>query len=286
MDQPDRPTPHPTDPATDFDTLMDSSSLGAPHVEAAQEPVPTKVRRQLALAARQSAQRAGARFALGDPRVLALAAARQQLAHEGLMLRPTWSELTDAEREDSLPDARAYLEALARAGLLATPPDSDPTPPGEHPAAARPDLDGWDPRLDVIEALEADGWTGDAMAGEPLRKNGALWITIHDGGESSLDGPNGSYSVSFTPEVPAAVVIAACRAAARPADPPPPLANRAPDPLWDCTHCGEKITGPGHTWFGPIPLPGEPTGADRPRYHLDRDPCRVAGGMPPRTTTG
>jgi hypothetical protein len=54
---------------------------------------------------------------LDDPRVLALAKARQQLAHEGT-LWPTWEELTDTEREDSLPDARDYLESAINAGLV------------------------------------------------------------------------------------------------------------------------------------------------------------------------
>ncbi|WP_433258582.1 hypothetical protein ACQPYK_23990 [Streptosporangium sp. CA-135522] len=54
---------------------------------------------------------------LGDPRVLALAKARQQLAQEGALC-PTWDELTDKEREDSLPDARNYLESAINAGLI------------------------------------------------------------------------------------------------------------------------------------------------------------------------
>lgn len=74
--------------------------------------------------------------------------------------------------------------------------------------------DTWNPRLDVIEALEADGWTGNALAGEALRKNGALWTTVHDGGESGLDGPGG-YVIPFTPDVPAVVIVAACLAASR-----------------------------------------------------------------------
>lgn len=52
-----------------------------------------------------------------DPRVLALARARQQLAHQG-MLHPTWDELTDAERAQALPEVRNWLQAAADAGLL------------------------------------------------------------------------------------------------------------------------------------------------------------------------
>ncbi|MBB5782008.1 hypothetical protein [Nonomuraea jabiensis] len=54
---------------------------------------------------------------LDDPRVLALAKARQQLAH-GCTFLPTWDELTDKEREDSLPNARNYLESTVNAGLV------------------------------------------------------------------------------------------------------------------------------------------------------------------------
>jgi len=53
-----------------------------------------------------------------------------------------------------------------------------------------------------------------------------------------------------------------------------------PSPLWRCAHCRDRITGAGYTWFGPLPEPGQ----DRdqvPRYHIDRDPCRIAGGWEP-----
>jgi hypothetical protein len=54
---------------------------------------------------------------LDDPRVLALAKARQQLAHDCTFL-PTWEELTDEDREAGLPYARNYLEAAINAGLI------------------------------------------------------------------------------------------------------------------------------------------------------------------------
>lgn len=54
---------------------------------------------------------------LDDP--LALAKARQQLAHEGALC-PIWEELTDKEREGSLPDARNYRESAINAGLYQT----------------------------------------------------------------------------------------------------------------------------------------------------------------------
>ncbi|TMR88396.1 hypothetical protein [Nonomuraea basaltis] len=49
--------------------------------------------------------------------MLALAKARQQVAHECTYL-PTWEELTDKEREGALPDARNYLESAINAGLV------------------------------------------------------------------------------------------------------------------------------------------------------------------------
>ncbi|MEV0391355.1 hypothetical protein [Nonomuraea sp. NPDC050643] len=52
-----------------------------------------------------------------DPRVLALAKARQQFAHDCTFL-PTWEELTEEERKSALPDARNYLVAAINAGLV------------------------------------------------------------------------------------------------------------------------------------------------------------------------
>ncbi|MBB3724473.1 hypothetical protein [Nonomuraea dietziae] len=54
---------------------------------------------------------------LDDPRVLALAKARQQFAHDCTFL-PTWDELTDEERKSALPDARNYLESAMNSGLV------------------------------------------------------------------------------------------------------------------------------------------------------------------------
>jgi hypothetical protein len=53
-----------------------------------------------------------------------------------------------------------------------------------------------------------------------------------------------------------------------------------PQPPWTCAHCGEPITGSGHTWFGPWPEPGQ-NPATELRYHLGRNECREAGGLPP-----
>ncbi|WP_043463851.1 hypothetical protein [Kitasatospora sp. MBT66] len=50
-----------------------------------------------------------------------------------------------------------------------------------------------------------------------------------------------------------------------------------------CAHCGEVITAGGRgedAWSGPMPLPGQ-AALSVPRYHLDRDECRQASGLPP-----
>lgn len=65
------------------------------------------------------------RPALDDPRVLALAKARQQISHEG-MLNPTYGELPADEQEGCRWAALHYLNAAIRAGLI--PPTEPPTP--------------------------------------------------------------------------------------------------------------------------------------------------------------
>ena len=45
-----------------------------------------------------------------------LAEARQQIAHEGAC--PAWDELTDDERNISMVEARNYLRAAKRCGLM------------------------------------------------------------------------------------------------------------------------------------------------------------------------
>ncbi len=75
--------------------------------------------------------------------------------------------------------------------------------------------DTWKTRLDIAEALEAHNWTGDDD--NPLgllRSNGATWAVINDCGDSSLTGP-GDWTVDFPTDVPTAVVVEACLAAAR-----------------------------------------------------------------------
>lgn len=74
---------------------------------------------------------------LDDPRVIALAKARQQISHEGV-LNPTWDELTPDEQEGALPYARSYLYAAIRAGLI----PSD-IPPSDDHMAVRVDEEGF-----------------------------------------------------------------------------------------------------------------------------------------------
>jgi hypothetical protein len=76
--------------------------------------------------------------------------------------------------------------------------------------------DAWRTRLDVTEALEAAGWTGDdANPLELLRSgNGAVWALHNDACDSSLTGPGG-WTVEFPGDTPDAVIVAACLAAAK-----------------------------------------------------------------------
>jgi len=55
---------------------------------------------------------------LADPRILALAAARQNLAADGSPITPTWDRLHPADQEVALHDAERYLTAAIRAGLV------------------------------------------------------------------------------------------------------------------------------------------------------------------------
>lgn len=57
------------------------------------------------------------RIDLDDPRVVALAKARQQLAHEGL-LHPSYDDLPPGEQEGCRWAALHYLNAAIRAGII------------------------------------------------------------------------------------------------------------------------------------------------------------------------
>ncbi|GAA1110953.1 hypothetical protein [Streptomyces javensis] len=72
----------------------------------------------------------------------------------------------------------------------------------------------WNSRLDVTEALETDGWEGDAD--NPLgllRKNGAVWGVTSGSGDSSLTGPEG-WTIDFPSDVPDKYIVGFCKVAA------------------------------------------------------------------------
>lgn len=79
----------------------------------------------------------------------------------------------------------------------------------------KPEPGEWLDRLDVVEALEAAGWTGDAeMPLSILRHpSGAVWALTNDSGDSGLDCPNGAV-IAFPSDTPTVVIVAACLAAA------------------------------------------------------------------------
>ena len=73
----------------------------------------------------------------------------------------------------------------------------------------------WHGRQDVLEALEAAGWTGDEDM--PLsivrHPSGAVWAVANECDDSGLDCPNGSV-IEFPGSTPTVVIVAACLAAA------------------------------------------------------------------------
>ncbi|MEU3529192.1 hypothetical protein AB0E62_35980 [Streptomyces sp. NPDC038707] len=71
------------------------------------------------------------------------------------------------------------------------------------------------PRTDVRQALARAGWREDSR-GRLAAANGTVWSEVDDLYDSGLDGPGGawSWSVHFDSDVPAAVIVAACLAAA------------------------------------------------------------------------
>jgi hypothetical protein len=83
-----------------------------------------------------------------------------------------------------------------------------------HLIINEPEPGEWHGRLDVLEALEAAGWTGDAdMPLSILRHpSGAVWAVLNDSDESGLDCPNGAV-IEFPRHTPTVVIVAACLAA-------------------------------------------------------------------------
>lgn len=87
-----------------------------------------------------------------------------------------------------------------------------------HLVISNPGPGEWYGRLDVVEALETAGWTGDPD--RPLsilrHPSGAVWGVLNESDDSGLDCPNGA-SVGFPGDIPTVVIVAACLAATHPA---------------------------------------------------------------------
>jgi len=101
---------------------------------------------------------------------------------------------------------------------MTTSPLTEQQPRRLHLVIDRPGPGDWHGRLDVVEALEAAGWTGDE--GMPLsivrHPSGAVWAVTNESDDSGLDCPNGTV-VEFPGTTPTVVIVAACLAAAAPA---------------------------------------------------------------------
>ena len=79
----------------------------------------------------------------------------------------------------------------------------------------RPTPGEWYGRQDVLEALEAAGWTGDTdMPLSVVRHpSGAVWAVLNESDDSGLECPNGAV-IEFPGSTPTVVIVAACLAAA------------------------------------------------------------------------
>jgi len=70
----------------------------------------------------------------------------------------------------------------------------------------------WNPRLDLVEAMEGAGWIGDAdLPLSILRKDGAT-LGVTGEGDVSLTGPGG-WTATFPTDAPNVVIVAAALAA-------------------------------------------------------------------------
>jgi hypothetical protein len=86
-----------------------------------------------------------------------------------------------------------------------------------HLVIDQPEPGDWLGRLDVVEALEAAGWTGDAEVPLSILRHpsGAVWAVTNESDDSGLGCPNGTV-IEFPGSTPTVVVVAACLAAAHP----------------------------------------------------------------------
>ncbi|WDN55994.1 hypothetical protein [Streptomyces clavuligerus] len=84
-----------------------------------------------------------------------------------------------------------------------------------HLVVPQPAPGEWYGRQDVLEALEAAGWTA-ADPEYPLsilrHPSGAVWAVTNECDDSSLDCPNGAV-IAFPSDTPSVVITAACLAA-------------------------------------------------------------------------
>ncbi|MGO1791703.1 MAG: hypothetical protein ACTHZ5_15950 [Micrococcaceae bacterium] len=83
-----------------------------------------------------------------------------------------------------------------------------------HLTVSLPEPGDWHGRLDVVEALETAGWTGDSEAPLSILRHpsGAVWAVANECDDSGLDCPNGAV-VDLPSDTPTVVVLAACLAA-------------------------------------------------------------------------
>jgi hypothetical protein len=100
--------------------------------------------------------------------------------------------------------------------------------PRLHLIIDQPAPGDWHGRLDVLEALEAAGWTADEdMPLSVVRHpSGAVWALLNDSDDSGLECPNGTV-IEFPGSTPTVVIVAACLAAA--AQPAPTAPDKETD---------------------------------------------------------
>jgi hypothetical protein len=93
-----------------------------------------------------------------DPRVLALAKARQQMAHDNPfnVVCPPWDGLTEQEQHLSLLDARNYLRAALKAGLVPAAVSAGLAPATDRAAVRRDRY-----AAPLFALMRQNGWDGE-----------------------------------------------------------------------------------------------------------------------------
>lgn len=85
-------------------------------------------------------------------------------------------------------------------------------------------------RLDVRRMLLKRGWQEPKGPGRTMEKGRAVWATTNASGDSTLTAfrnGRGEFTIGFTDEVPARVIVATCEAAQVPV--PTPTDGRSTD---------------------------------------------------------